>query len=426
MKSALIVFIIFVSFSQTVCSATDERGVLSVENVDTSAIQNSVILFAETDQPGSEFVLDQHSIQLMIGYSLLIVLASLAGGWLPSVITLTHTRMQLMMSLIGGLMLGIGIFHMLPHAVKELGSVDRCVWWMMMGILLMFFLMRAFHFHDHGVAEVGEQPEAGECSGDHNHESHTHSHSHSHGDGKTHKLSWLGIAVGLGVHTLIDGIALAASVHSDAGHGAILSLFGLGTFLAIVLHKPLDAVSITSLMAASGWSAGWRNAVNAFFASMCPLGAVLFYLGLSRVSSNQSEIVGCALAFSAGVFLCIALSDLLPEMELHSHNRIPLTVALLIGVFIAWLISFLEPDHGHSHRPNTKSSTVLHSDHSHFLQCPRSRISVIVPIPRARLCVRLLNSTSLRQVTPPQSTQTKCGCPPSLGSLGDFRSNRQT
>ena len=34
--------------------------------------------------------------------------------------------------------------------------------------------------------------------------------------------------------------------------GTAWSLAGLGTFLAVFLHKPLDAMSITSLMAASG------------------------------------------------------------------------------------------------------------------------------------------------------------------------------
>jgi zinc and cadmium transporter len=39
-----------------------------------------------------------------------------------------------------------------------------------------------------------------------------------------------------------------------------------------------------------------------------------------------------ALAFSAGTFLCIALSDLLPELQFHSHDRFKLSVALLAGV----------------------------------------------------------------------------------------------
>ena len=38
------------------------------------------------------------------------------------------------------------------------------------------------------------------------------------------------------------------------------------------------------------------------------------------------------LAFSAGTFLCIALSDLLPELQFHAHDRWKLSAALLAGV----------------------------------------------------------------------------------------------
>jgi len=48
---------------------------------------------------------------------------------------------------------------------------------------------------------------------------------------------------------VMDGVALGASVTADAGHGAWLGLAGLGTFLAVALHKPLDAFAIGSVMA---------------------------------------------------------------------------------------------------------------------------------------------------------------------------------
>jgi len=57
--------------------------------------------------------------------------------------------------------------------------------------------------------------------------------------------------------------------------------------------------------------------------------------------------VGCSLAFSGGAFICISLSDLLPEMEFHSHNRWSLSTALLLGIGLAWAIRYLEPAHLH-------------------------------------------------------------------------------
>jgi len=283
---------------------------------------------------------------MLIGiYCTLIVLSSLIGGWLPGLIELTHNRMQTMISFVGGLMLGIGVFHLLPHSIKELGSanqaVDRAVMWMMAGIIVMFLLMRLFHFHNHGVAESDEGVPC-----EHNHE-HSHSHQHSHPRAQAHQLSWMGIVIGLSLHTLIDGIALGASVAAGSFHPSVWSLYGIGTFLAIILHKPLDAVSITALMAAGGWKPRAQNLVNAGFAMMCPLGAALFLLTASRFSVHQPAIIGCGMAFSAGVFICISLSDLLPEMEFHSHHRLRLSLALALGVALSYAITFIEPDHLH-------------------------------------------------------------------------------
>ena len=50
-----------------------------------------------------------------------------------------------------------------------------------------------------------------------------------------------------------------------------------------------------------------------------------------------------ALAFSAGAFICIALSDLLPEVHFHSHDRGKLTIAFLLGIVIAYGIGAVEP-----------------------------------------------------------------------------------
>jgi len=53
-------------------------------------------------------------------------------------------------------------------------------------------------------------------------------------------------------------------------------------------------------------------------------------------------VLGCSLAFCAGSFLCIASSDLLPELQFHSHDRFKLSVMLLAGLSVAILIGQLE------------------------------------------------------------------------------------
>lgn len=291
-------------------------------------------------------------------YCGLIIAASLLGGRLPRLITLTHQRMQLLISFVGGLMLGIALFHMLPHAIQYLGpgQLDQAMMSMMLGLIVMFFLLRAFHFHHHDPAQMSTCAEHGrEHDHDHDHDhGHTHSHSHvpvvpvGHSTPLASELGWLGVFIGLSVHTLIDGMALGASLQAESMHANGSGwMLGLGTFLAILLHKPLDALSITALMQAGNWPSRWQTVVNLAFAVMCPLGAIFFVLSASVLVEQQTELVGTMLAFSAGVFLCISLSDLLPEMEFHSHHRLPLSLALLAGIALAWGIGFLEPAGAH-------------------------------------------------------------------------------
>lgn len=293
-------------------------------------------------------------------YCIFIIAASLLGGWLPSKIRLTHTRMQLVLSVVGGFMVGIAVFHLLPHAALELKSLDAAAGWLMAGLLGMFLLIRMFHFHQHGPLEDDES-----CSHSvHVHDHHGHGHEHHHGhahQAQGVRLSWTAVTFGLAVHTLIDGVALAASVKTDAGHMET-GLLGFGTFLAVLLHKPLDAVSVTSLMAVGGWSSRARSIVNAGFALMCPAGALLFFFGVGQAGGKEQWIVGAALAFAAGTFLCIALGDLLPELEFHAHDRAKLTAALLAGVALSYSIRYLEPEHAHGVELEHSHD---HHDHGH-------------------------------------------------------------
>ncbi len=304
---------------------------------------------------------------LLIAYSAAVVFASVIGGLLPEWIRLTHTRMQLMISFVGGIMLGIAVFHMIPHAlVAAGGDSDVVARGLMLGLVVTFFLLRFFHFHQHGPADFGIYAEetkdtdgASESHTTHVCADHHHPAAHEHAHSSRGTTRWIGVLVGLGLHTLTDGVAMASGILSETSHGHAGWLPGFGIFLAVLLHKPLDAVSITSLMHPIT-TPGKRLMVNISFALMCPLGASLFLMGASFDSGWASQLTAWGLAFSAGVFLCISLSDLLPEMEFHSHSRLQLSAALLLGILIAAAIGLLEGDHAHG-QPHPDHT---HSDHS--------------------------------------------------------------
>jgi zinc and cadmium transporter len=276
---------------------------------------------------------------LLVGYCLAIALFSLVGGLLPNWVRMTHTRTQIVMSFVSGLMLGVAFYHLLPHSIAMVGgpaAADVSVWWLMIGLIVMLVLLRMFHFHQHDFSSEEDQ-----------HHDHHHGHNHASAEASAHPLSWLGIAFGLALHTIIDGVALGAVIQGEAAGGDVSGFLGIGVFLAILLHKPLDAMSITTVMEAGGWSRTARGTTNAIFAFMCPVGALLFFFGVGYLGEAKDYVVGAALAFSAGAFICIALSDLLPEVHFHSHDKTKLTLAFMLGIILAYAIGSVEPDGAH-------------------------------------------------------------------------------
>jgi zinc and cadmium transporter len=274
-----------------------------------------------------------------------VAAAAYAGGSSLSFLSMGHRRMQVLLSLTGGVLLGVGLLHLLPHAFLQLGrQIDTTMIWVLAGFFLMFLLERAFHGHSHHTADGGE---GGHDCG--------HDHGHAHAVSAGGRWAWCGAFAGLALHSLADGAALAASVRADADHGAGL-LAGFATFLAVLLHKPFDAAIIGTLMLNAGVSSRGRGIANALYALVVPLGAVAFLASLRVFGDHQETIIGVAMALAAGAFLCIAAADLLPEVQFHSHDRVLLTMSLALGLAIAWGITVMErSSHAHTHAHATES-----------------------------------------------------------------------
>jgi zinc and cadmium transporter len=284
-----------------------------------------------------------------------VAAAAYAGGSSLSFLSMGHRRMQVLLSLTGGVLLGVGLLHLLPHAFLQLDrQIDTTMLWVLAGFFLMFLLERAFHGHSHHTADGGDHGH------DHGHDcEHGHSHSHAvaHAVPAGGRWAWCGAFAGLALHSLADGAALAASVRADADHGAGW-LAGFATFLAVVLHKPFDAAIIGTLMLNAGVSSRGRSIANGLYALVVPLGAVAFLFSLRVFGGQQETIIGVAMALAAGAFLCIAAADLLPEVQFHSHDRVLLTSSLALGLAIAWGITVMERSshaHTHAHAHATKS-----------------------------------------------------------------------
>ena len=285
--------------------------------------------------------MDSNALLVLSAYSAAILAASLLGGKLAALGTMTHTRTQVVMSLVAGFILGIAMFHLLPHSLNRIPGpdmVEKAVGWMVCGMVLMIFLLRIFHFHRHDFSS-----EASDLYD-----------QHDHGGSGVHSRSLFGVAIGLGVHTVTEGIALGTSMKMGPPHENDVALAGLGVFLAILLHKPLDAYSIIGMMKSAGHSQRARALTNVGFALLCPVVAIASFGGVELLGPEEGAVVGYVLSFAAGAFLCIALSDLLPEIHFHSHDRGKLIASLLVGIGLAYALYYVESSaiHGHGMEPH--------------------------------------------------------------------------
>ncbi len=290
----------------------------------------------------------------LAAYSALVIVASLAGGYLPFLGRVSHSRLQLYLSLSAGVMLGAAFFHVMPEAIHHSGKYFG--WWMSLGVVGLFAIERFIAPHSHEI-DGGVH--------EHHHAEHDHGHHHEHRAAAPAVAGWMAV-FGLTLHTFMNGVGLAGAVsialdpeHTKTAQAWLLGLPGGAMFLAIVLHKPADALAISVVLSRKGVSRWKILLVQIGFVLMVPIGAAAFIFTAGNIAESlHDQLTGAALAISAGTFLFIALSDLLPEVQFHRHDRVPLFLALFIGIAFMGFIGSLEEiggmhshghDHGHEH-----------------------------------------------------------------------------
>ncbi len=271
--------------------------------------------------------------ELLVFSCLILTLVSLLGGWIPSLFKITPFRLQSAMGLVAGFMVGIAILHLLPHSVvirNDKNGLEVVTLWLIVGLVTMFVMIRSFHFHQYGhpLTYIDLPQEGSNAS-----EVHV-------------SYSWIGVALGFSIHSFLEGVALAATIQVESLYSGSFPWIWLGVLAVILLHKPLDSMSISFLIKAGNWKSSINHLVNVLFALMCPFGALIFYFGVGEFFELNPEILSSIMAFAAGAFICIALSDLLPEAHQNRHYRFTLTIMFLGGVLLSYFLRIIEVSSG--------------------------------------------------------------------------------
>jgi zinc and cadmium transporter len=147
---------------------------------------------------------------------------------------------------------------------------------------------------------------------------------HFHFGEETHRLSrsaGMSAVLGLTLHTFFDGVAIASGFLVSGRLGVLL-------FLAVLLHKLPEGVTVASVMVAGGGSRGRAVGAAAILGLATILGVVL--------TDQVAPLARHGLAISAGVTLYVAASNLVPEFQ---AKRGWLTALAFFGGAVGFIVT---------------------------------------------------------------------------------------
>jgi len=228
-------------------------------------------------------------------------LSAFAGGYLA----LRAVRYVGIIIAVGaGIRIGAAFFDLIPEAVSYLGSLATAMLWTAIGFLAFYVIdkMTAFHVGHETAAEL-----------DHDMETHQH----------------VGIAgaVGMGIHSFLDGVALAAGLAVGGGTAIVIAV-------VVIVHRFSDGIGVVSFLLAGRvpkpTAYRWLTLV-----AVAPVAGVL----LGTIVKVPDVALGALLAFFAGFFLYVGAAELLPEAHRRDRSRW-IVVATLGGAIAIYAFSF--------------------------------------------------------------------------------------
>jgi len=242
---------------------------------------------------------------VLTGLTVLVVAgATLAGGAIPLRLD-RHTRSFLSFS--AGTLVALALLELVPEGTERLARGPHPALLVVLAAFLATLLLDKLHvLHPHAHAMDADCPP----------EAHEHRPLAMHG------------ALGLLVHSAVDGLALAAAVRQSPS-----TLLAVG--LALSAHKFADGITTVSLVLTHHHRRG--AAVRLLVGNAASL-LVGFAAGLA--ATLQHAQLGGLLLMMAGFFLYLGASDLIPAVMTPVCRRRDV-LATALGMAAVGLISLV-------------------------------------------------------------------------------------
>lgn len=223
------------------------------------------------------------------------MIAAWVGGLIALFFRNKTTGFHLMVSFGAGVLLSTALLHMFPEAAEFLK--EKAGLPILLGFLLLYLLEKFMMTHP---------CPSGEC--------------------QIHHLD-VGALFGLSIHSITTGLAL--------GSGIKIPQLGIVVFLAIFLHKIPETLSLTALLLKEHWKTKNILWIILAFSLLVPIGALIVLMSSSVISIS---LMNYLIAFSAGIFLYIAIDDLMPEVHHGTYLRKTKLMFFFLGIGVMfWL-----------------------------------------------------------------------------------------
>lgn len=218
---------------------------------------------------------------------------------------LTEKVSHLLISFAAGTLLGTAFFDLMPEASASL-DIEIVSLFTLLGFLFFFLLERSIHWIHH------------------------HQHQHTGDTKPTVAL----INIGDAVHNSIDGVVIAATFLVNIPLGIITSI-------AVAVHEIPQEIGDFAVMLNRGVKPRKVLLYNLLGATSAIIAALITFI----FGSNTQEILPYIISLTAGFFIYISASDLIPEI--HEKNKRGFafieSLCLILGILVIWgLVSILE------------------------------------------------------------------------------------
>lgn len=251
-----------------------------------------------------------------LGFILLFTLIGSVGALVGGVALIYKEKFALkishfLASFAAGILLGTAFLDLLPEAIHEGEEKGVDVFfWALFGVIVFFIMERFIHWFHH------------------------HEEFHDEHDEKESKTTLPLIIFGDTLHNFIDGIIIAATF--------MVSIpLGIATSISVFAHEVPQEIGDFGLMLHKGLKAKKIILINILSAAVSVAGALITYF----LGNILEGYIPALLAITAGFFIYIAASDLIPQIHHERRRNFALVegVLLVVGVvFMAVSVYLLE------------------------------------------------------------------------------------